>query len=632
MLDTIKEWIRRINEYQRLEVENNSLKETLRQWERVVAKQVVKINELEKGIVKSKLEEEMLKKYPPAKITYKGRSLPFSKKAIIFPVNCLITSYDPFIVSDLISWKLYRTGESHETLIPKIYKKIQKKYYKYDFDKNIWGRNEVWEFPFEMRAKGFGEGFDCDSWQNFQLSYYLAAGVHYPFIRGVAGMTNLGGHCFSPSTKVITNKGHLPISEIVIGDFVLTKNGFKKVINTFVRNMERDEKCIEIYPSGVPEPLVCTKEHMFFVKRSPRCFSFKKRAKTNYFDTGEWVAAENLKETDILYIPLDNTIIDKKTLTPDFCRLLGYYLGDGNIQVSYSKNKKIKSARLRFSLNQKGRKDKLVLPDIRRIYKQWGGKNKISVYDYKNSKSRIVTIYDTNFAKEVLSLCGEPNNKFVHHTLLHLPLTKQKELVKGLFLTDGSFNKSPQRKITFSNTSKNIVYALCFLLRRLNISYFVNRTVKKSRFSNKPSENFTVGISNCDFSLKQTSKNNSTIKYIEGFALSRVRKINKSNYWGKVFDLEVEDEHNYVVGGVLTHNSTVYIYSEKSGKWHHLNSTYGRLYSKVSDFPTHQDAREGKDKIGIKEVWFSWDLKRCYYDFKSKKVAKELKEFTIEKL
>jgi hypothetical protein len=48
VINIIKEWIRRINDYQRLEVENNSLKETLCQWERVVAKQVVKINELEK--------------------------------------------------------------------------------------------------------------------------------------------------------------------------------------------------------------------------------------------------------------------------------------------------------------------------------------------------------------------------------------------------------------------------------------------------------------------------------------------------------------------------------------------------------------------------------------------------------
>lgn len=140
------------------------------------------------------IEHELISKYPPAKITYKGRSLPFSTTKIEFPVNCLITPYDPYIVSDLISWGLYNTGEDWETLVPKIYKKILLKYYKYDYDINVWGKDEVWELPFEMRAKLFKKGFDCDSWMSFQMSYYLAAGVPYFVVRGVAGDTSIGGH------------------------------------------------------------------------------------------------------------------------------------------------------------------------------------------------------------------------------------------------------------------------------------------------------------------------------------------------------------------------------------------------------------------------------------------------------
>jgi len=73
----------------------------------------------------------------------------------------------------------------------------------------------------------------------------------------------------------------------------------------------------------------------------------------------------------------------------------------------------------------------------------------------------------------------------------------------------------------------------------------------------------------------------------------------------------------------------VYIYSLESTKWHHLNSTYGAvLHDKVSDYR----ASDQEDVIGVTKVWFSYDWKRCYYDFKNLKKAKELSGFKILRL
>ncbi len=140
------------------------------------------------------LNKKLLNKYPTQKIAWNARSLPFSEEKCRVPVQVLITPNDPYIVQDLRDWGLYETGEDHETLVPKIYAKIRQKYYKYAFDKVTWGTNEVWEFPFELRAKGFKKGFDCDSWANFQVSYYRAAGVPAGMVWVVAGDTELGGH------------------------------------------------------------------------------------------------------------------------------------------------------------------------------------------------------------------------------------------------------------------------------------------------------------------------------------------------------------------------------------------------------------------------------------------------------
>lgn len=146
-------------------------------------------------------EEFWNTKYNQATITYPGRSYPFSNKAIYAPINVLVTPNDPRVISDLKAWGLYRTGEDPETLVPKIYKKVYNTYYKYIFDKDVWGVNEVWEFPFEMFCKideqaklGNKAGFDCDSWGCLLASYYIASGVRRWRVRCVAGDTSIGGH------------------------------------------------------------------------------------------------------------------------------------------------------------------------------------------------------------------------------------------------------------------------------------------------------------------------------------------------------------------------------------------------------------------------------------------------------
>ena len=138
-----------------------------------------------------KLNKELLERYPSKRISWNARSFPFSTEKCSVPVQVLITPTDPYIIQDLKEWKLYKTGEDYETLIPKIYKKIKEKYYKYEYDRNVWGENEVWEFPFELREKGFDKGFDCDSWGSYLVSYFRAAMLPAGKVWCVAGATNI---------------------------------------------------------------------------------------------------------------------------------------------------------------------------------------------------------------------------------------------------------------------------------------------------------------------------------------------------------------------------------------------------------------------------------------------------------
>ncbi|HQO99305.1 MAG TPA: hypothetical protein PL042_01665 [Caldisericia bacterium] len=163
----------------------------------------------------TRLEEYYNNKYPDSTIKYIARSFPFSTTEVAVPLNVLITPNDPDIIAYLKSWKLYQTGEDPETLVPKIYNKVYKLFYKYLYDEQVWNSDEVFEFPFEMInliKKGLEnnkkQGFDCDSWSILLESFYIASGVPRWRCRVVAGLCKLGGHSTNEIFSMKDKKWH----------------------------------------------------------------------------------------------------------------------------------------------------------------------------------------------------------------------------------------------------------------------------------------------------------------------------------------------------------------------------------------------------------------------------------------
>ena len=245
-----------------------------------------------------RLNHELLYKYPSKRISWNARSFPFSTEKCKVPLQVLITPNDPYIMKDLNDWGLYKTGEDYETLIPKIYQKIKEKYYKYAFDRNVWGSPEVFEFPFELREKGFTKGFDC-----------------------VVG-----------DTKIWTEKGLKQIKDISIGDNVLSydfekqKLEYKKVLNKWNKGKLKTKELS--FFGGYK--LVCTEDHKFYFRKN----SFgnpieyvKMSLKDRNFKIHHSKKDGKYKVPSIYKIPYKE--IDNTNLSEDICRLIGYYIAEG---------------------------------------------------------------------------------------------------------------------------------------------------------------------------------------------------------------------------------------------------------------------------------------------------------------
>jgi formate hydrogenlyase subunit 6/NADH:ubiquinone oxidoreductase subunit I/intein/homing endonuclease len=93
------------------------------------------------------------------------------------------------------------------------------------------------------------------------------------------------GRCVPPSTPIITIDGVKPISEIRVGDRVLTHTGkFRKVTKLFSRNY--DGKLYTFRTSGNPEPLTTTEDHPILVfVRGEISWSFANEIKCGSFLT-----------------------------------------------------------------------------------------------------------------------------------------------------------------------------------------------------------------------------------------------------------------------------------------------------------------------------------------------------------
>lgn len=123
-----------------------------------------------------------------------------------------------------------------------------------------------------------GEGFD----------FLAKAGANA--IRG-----GIGGGCFTPGTKVLTNSGLKSIEDIIIGDVVATHTGsWMTVVDTL--QFDRDEEIVVI--NGIES----TKNHEYYVVKKSDSNLI---TDDNIHQYAFWIEADHLDEREHLLIELD---------------------------------------------------------------------------------------------------------------------------------------------------------------------------------------------------------------------------------------------------------------------------------------------------------------------------------------
>ena len=155
----------------------------------------------------------------------------------------------------------------------------------------------------------------------------------------------------------------------------------------------------------------------------------------------------------------------------------------------------------------------------------------------------------------------ESKNKRIQYRFLNLPIEKSKYIVKGLIDSDGT----KHNELVFDSTSSLLVEGIRFLLLKMGIltSGYIRDRVGETHTSKYGSTITNQKVSYClripktqeICELCNITNGNKFYKFLRynNYLFTRVKEVTKEHY-SRLFDLQMKDEHNYMLHNGIVHN------------------------------------------------------------------------------
>lgn len=322
------------------------------------------------------------------------------------------------------------------------------------------------------------------------------------------------GHCFIGDTLIKTNEGYKKIKDIKTGDYVLTRKGYKKVLNWY-DNGFKEVKTYNINGNKI----TCTEDHKFY-------------ANDDFYPIGQLI------DSNIFIIFEEKKIWIKKLLSTmdinltDTQTLKGYLIEHILVDMLKLMGLIKKLGFMYISILLKSGK---YLKDFAYI---------IKTVMHKITKSKISNAYQSQNMQA--TICNQK---------------KEKSKVKNLYLN--MRNQKPVNGMDLKweeNGTKNILKKYLFQLKAFALN--VAKNMKDLFLIIK----YNIAVQNAKIGImreKIESLENGTRKEYARLAAKHLKYINgvKTNIVQesapkieRVYDIQVEDCHEYFANNILVHN------------------------------------------------------------------------------
>lgn len=352
--------------------------------------------------------------------------------------------------------------------------------------------------------------------------------------------------CLHPNSLIYTDIGWKQISQVQIGDMVLSHDGaFHKVTKTLSRPYQGS--IVAIAPTYFLERLMLTPEHpILALKRQ-----FKRGDYSLSKMSLQWIPADALSHLDFVAFAVDRSVNSNSWLTPEWARLVGYYLAEGSI------NHNSRTIQLYFGIHESH-----IISDVANILETLGFTARI--YEHE----AVTILFQANaFYPFFASMGNKSTDKVLLPEMLHLPSAVEKQLIKGLWLGDGQHWES--YGFVYGSSSSKLIWALRMLLLRQGIigrvfcrwgkpSCIDGREIKqRSPFYviqvQGPDTDILADI--MDMPRRPSNMRRAKHAYWKnGLLITAIKNIEKIQYSGLVYNLEVEETNSYNTTHFCVHN------------------------------------------------------------------------------
>lgn len=357
--------------------------------------------------------------------------------------------------------------------------------------------------------------------------------------------------CFTPDTPIFTDNGFVNIEDIKENTNVMTSDGSFRNVNRVFKN-EVDKSILKIRVKQSFEDIKCTEEHdILALQNVPKGLNFKhikNRLKLGKYKPS-FVKSSTLKVGDFMVIP-KITVNKETTFSKDEYYFLGLFLGDGHM----SKRKNSRSIECGISLSDTTK------VDCQKFIKEYLNKKEIHTYDSKGTGcTTIKWVCSDKFFLNYDDIYDENKEKILNDRFITGNKTKLLQLLKGLLDSDGHIGK----EIYFNTTSKKLAYSTRYILMLLNImssGHIADRIGEVSSYRNITTRKlkYVIRIPKVEDICKMYNiehYNKFSFVECEKYFLSRIISIDKEDYKGFVYDLNIEENHNYLTSSGIVHNS-----------------------------------------------------------------------------
>ena len=372
-----------------------------------------------------------------------------------------------------------------------------------------------------------------------------------PMLRVFNNTARYVDQCFTPDTMIYTEAGVKAIEDVSITDKVLTNQGVYVRVNQPLRHTYTGPM-LEIRAKHSVTPIRVTPEHQIFaLKGQKKMLNYdviRNRIDKN-LATVEFTDAKDLEVDDFVVFPIPTYECDIPSISEDDCRFYGILLGDGHISKDVAG----------VCLNSKTKED------TREFVETYLSNRGVTVNTYEDEDATTIRLkWSTSspgFKFTVSQLYDENHMKRMEACWLHLPLSKAKQIVKGLIETDGCIGT---KEISFEVTSYHLIESLRYILLRmgaLSSGYERNRVGNVSSYknitTNLPTAVLRVPRIPEIMEMFPSAPAASWFNFMKhnGYLYTRIEDISESEYSGTVHDFEVEEPHDYTVAHLgITHN------------------------------------------------------------------------------